>query len=530
MKLKDFIAPLFKWWWLIILSTIIAGGISYIVTRPMALIYQSSAMLLVGHSLDERNPSGSDLALSRQLAQAYTMLVWHQELQQAALDELNKIYPDVHALPNYNATNPVEGPFIQIDVLDTNPKRAQDAANILAEQLIKQSPASDQDQMAFIQSEMNAAQEGIGKANEEIRIKQDELGKLTSAVQIANAQSDLLAVQNKLASLQSYYSSLLNNRRPVNTLSFFNKATFSSEPVSPNKKLIILVATAAGLILSTGMVYLMEFWDRSIKTEEDARRIFEAPVLGFIARIPKTSPNPYTYTVEQPRSPISDAFRSLRANLDFVSIDEPIRTVLITSVDMADGKTTISTNLALSLSQVEKKVVLVDGDLRQSNIYSALEIEEHPGLCDALRDRLAASEVVQTYKNTPLKVISAGSPPPNPTELLASKRLTQMLEDLKLEHDIILVDGSPYLVADSTVLGSKVDGVILIVRPGRTREDAARAVRDQMRRSGARLIGVVFNRVSGKGLQYRYGQYNYSPPEKPTEQNAQSDPKEATDV
>jgi len=453
-------------------------------------------------------------------------LAMHQPLRDATLEALRPL--GITALPNYSAAVPVNTPFVRIEVADTDPTRTQLVADTLAQQLILQGPSSSNEQelerRQFIEGQLDMLQSDIDATNQEIHVKQDELAKLTSAVEIASVQSDLLALRDKLGALQQTYIGLLNTSEPLNILRIVNKANLPTRPIGPNKTLIILVATVAGMGLAAGMAYVVEFWDRSVKNEEDVWRIFGVPVLGTIVEMGRDVANRYTLAADQPRSPAADAMRGLRANLEFASIDEPLRSVLITSVEAGVGKTTVSINLALSLSQIEKKVLLLDGDLRRPNVHNGLQIELQPGLSDALRDRTPAGDVLRNFDNHAVGVITAGSLPPNPTELLASKRMQQLLHDLKEAYDIVVVDSPPYLVTDSAILGARVDGVLLVLRPGRTREDAAQAVKEQLTRSGARLLGVVFNRAGKRGLHYNQYAY-YSSEIKKADQAAKNAPK-----
>lgn len=512
MKLIDYISPLLKWWWMIILATILAAGSSYFITRPMPPIYSAQTTLVVGQVINELNPSGTELVISRQLTEIYANLAMQEPIQESIRQKLN-----LPVLPAYSAAPIPNSPFLEITVTDIDPKRAQLVANELAQQLIQQSPSgiSNSGDQEFIASQLTNLQNEIEETNNQITIKNQELADANSAVQIQDIQSELQALGAKLTSLQTSYTNLLANTQSgaLNTLSIINQADLPITPVGPNKLLIILAASGAGFILSAGVAYLLEFWDRTIQTEDDVNRIFQVPVIGQIATMKNTSSPAYFFN-EFTRSPIADAFRTFRTNIEFMSVDEPLKTLIITSADVGDGKTTIAANLAHCFSQAEKKVLLVDGDMRRPSVHTALDIPDQPGLSNALQNQLLPQDVAFTLNNNDIMVIPAGVLPPNPTELLTSKRMGQLVKKFGEFADVTIIDAPPYLVTDSIVLAPQTDGVVIVLKPGHTREKTAKEMREQLNRSGAKLIGVVFNRVSSTtGIYGKYAAYYSNDPD-----------------
>jgi succinoglycan biosynthesis transport protein ExoP len=221
--------------------------------------------------------------------------------------------------------------------------------------------------------------------------------------------------------------------------------------------------------------------------------------------------NKTTFVADHPRSPISEAFRALRTNIDFASVDEPLKTILLTSPDANDGKTTLAINLAISMAQLERKVVLMDGDLRKPNIHKKLNINNQPGLTDVFRERMNIFDVIRNWKEQRVIVVTSGSIPPNPAELLGSRRMDHILENLEEVVDTVIIDGSPMVVTDAQILASKTSAVILVLRPGQTRDEEARSINEQLKRAGARLIGVIFNRIPRRSSA-SYGNYRHLSP------------------
>jgi len=277
-------------------------------------------------------------------------------------------------------------------------------------------------------------------------------------------------------------------------------------PIRPKPYNNLGIGMAIGLVLSGGIAFLIEYLDDTIKTVDQVSTFLGLPVLGFIAELEHNQEK--AYVSENPRSPVSEAFRTLRTNLGFTSVDKPVKSLLIASVHPSDGKTTIATNLAITISQGGKKVLLVDADLRRPRVHHHLDLSNQKGLSDLFHDQLVLQDVAQVWKNKKLGVITSGGIPPNPADLLASERMAAILDSAGKYADFVVVDAPPFLVADASILAARVDGVLLVLRPGNTQMDAALSSIEQMKRAGANVLGVVFNRIP-RSQPYYYGGYRY---------------------
>jgi len=217
------------------------------------------------------------------------------------------------------------------------------------------------------------------------------------------------------------------------------------------------------------------------------------------------------HVAEQPHSTVTEAFRSLMTNLEFAKAEKPLKTILVTSAAASEGKTTIATNLAIIMAQGGKKVILLDADLRRPKVHAFLDVPNQQGLNDLYREEVELLDTLRPWKDENLTVVTAGSLATNPTGLLGSQKMSQILASLETMADVVIVDGPPFLVADAWVLSAKVDGVMLVIRPGSTHREAVKTVMEQINRSGARVIGVTLNRIPAKQAEY-YGGYWYISP------------------
>ncbi len=345
------------------------------------------------------------------------------------------------------------------------------------------------------------------------------LGKSTQGSAVNDAQ--LTQLQTTLGLYQQIYLNLLNSLESVRlsklqntpSVSQIEPATLPENPIRPLPGLYTLLAGVMGLLLAAGVVFLVEYLDDTIKTSEDIEHLLGLTVLGYVAEVADVDlKKGHLNVAAQPRSPVAEAFRSLRANLEFSGISRPLHTIMLTSAVPGEGKSTVAANLAAIIAQSGKRITLVDADLRRPSIHRFFELTNRTGLTDIFRGRMTVSEVVHTLDDDPnISVITTGSLPPNPTELLGSTKMDEILTELKETQDIVIVDCTPTIVADAQFLAAKVDGVLLIVRPGQTHQDEIRASIQQLRHAGANVLGVVFNRIPQNRSSYYGGYKQYSP-------------------
>jgi len=210
-------------------------------------------------------------------------------------------------------------------------------------------------------------------------------------------------------------------------------------------------------------------------------------------------------TIDSPRSPISEQYRTLRTNIEFSSVDQEYKTMLVTSGSPAEGKSTTAANLAVTFAQQGKKVLLVDADLRKPTVQYTFNLKNVRGLTNVLTKQVTLTDAVQTTEVEYLSILTCGPIPPNPAELLGSSAMTQFIETVKSQYDVVLFDTPPLLaVADAQILANKVDGSILVISSGSTEQEAVRKSKDLLSSAKANLIGAVLNKKKAKDSQYYY--------------------------
>lgn len=296
-------------------------------------------------------------------------------------------------------------------------------------------------------------------------------------------------------------------------------------PFKPNKRLNIVLGIILGLGLGVAVSFLLEFLDDSIKTAEDIERmglvlLGTIPVVKMseIARKMRRDGKSYSkddmekvesklITRFSPKSPISEAYRSLRTNIHFANLDRPNKVILISSSATKEGKSTTAANLAITVAQMGNKTLLLDSDLRRPAIHNFFKLDRSYGLTNYLIGTMTFDEIVKKSDLNNLDIVTCGDIPPNPSEMLASRAMRNFLEEAKNRYDMVILDSPPIIaVTDAAILSTRVDGVIMVVASGFVnRREVQRAI-TLLRNVNARILGVLLN---GLDIKKIYGSYYY---------------------
>ncbi len=315
---------------------------------------------------------------------------------------------------------------------------------------------------------------------------------------------------------------------PLTNISVVERAEVPLKRSGPRTGLNLLIGCMVGLVGGVAVAFLCEYLDTSIRDPREIEAILRVPTLGLVptrsvppahvdGRLLRTgdgAPGAFALVAHQATSSIlAEAFRNLRTSVVYATPDRPPKTMLVTSLQQQDGKTSVSTNCAISLAQLGMgDVLLVDADLRHPNLHGILGVPQTPGLSDLLVGGVGVMEVVRPTRIRGLFVISAGSTPSNPSELLYSPRVTQALAALGERFAHIVIDSPPLLgVSDALVLAPRVEGVILVLRHGHAGRDAAQRAMQMLGSVRARILGVVLNHADARSTAAGYQYYHHEP-------------------
>jgi len=293
-------------------------------------------------------------------------------------------------------------------------------------------------------------------------------------------------------------------------LSIITPAQAPTSPSAPNTRLNLIVGLLGGAILGVGGALLRTKLDDRVRGEADLRDITDVPLLGGITFDQDATKKPLL-TQAKHQSPRAESFRQLRTNLQFANVGGTARTALITSSLPGEGKTTTSINLAIALAQAGQSVCLIDGDLRRPMVGEYLGLDRNAGLTTALLGQTDVGDLIQPWGEDKMYVLTSGQIPPNPSELLGSKGMSDLLLRLEEAFDTVIIDAPPLLpVTDAAVLSQHVGGVLLVIGAQKVqRTDLAKSL-NALEMVGAKLLGVVLNRLPVKGPDaYAYSYYSH---------------------
>jgi len=509
MDIRIYLRGILRWWWLIIISTGIAAAASYYASSQQPRIYQTATTLLVGQVIQKSNPTGQDFATMELLAESYAQIVARQPILQATIDSLGldmnwgtlqgRVY--AYAVPRTQ--------LLSIAVQDESPDRAMAIADEIAYQLILQSPSSPENQARegrsdFVQSQLDDLESRIQTAKARVSELETELANALSARQIQDLQTEISNLEALINSWQVNYSDLLDFLQggdSPNYLTVIEPAQMPYEPVSPNIQLNVLLAAIVGFVVAFCAALLLEYIDDTIKSADDLGATTNMTVLGSVNRIDGKEYRDKLITSLNPFSPVSEAYRILRTNLQFMTFDQPINSIMLTSANPGEGKSVTAANLAVIMAQADLKTIVIDADLRRPTLHKIFQVGNLEGLTDMLRQ--ANFDIESQLKASGidnLQVITSGPLPPNPSELLSSQRMVELMKRLEDIADVVIFDSPPVLaVTDAAVLSSRVNGVILITQAKHTRRGATKEAVQRLEHVGANLLGCVLNQLSGRG-------------------------------
>jgi succinoglycan biosynthesis transport protein ExoP len=501
--ISQYIAMFWHWLWLIILITIITGTVAFFYSRQLTPIYSSRSSILVNEAATSKTNDYNSVLTSERLTRTYSEMLLKQPILNEVIQQ-QKLNLTTTQLAGMISVQPVrDTQLIDINVESPDPNEAARITNSLVDVFSKNIQSLQADRFASSKQNLQAQMSDLEKQITNL----DDLAKSSTDP----AETDRL--EAKITQYRQIYSNLLMSYEQVrlseaqSTSSVVQvepaKPTFT--PIRPRIVLNTILAAMIGMLLTIGAIVAFEALDDTIKTPDDITRHLGLPVLAAIMHISNIQDGK-PITEGHPRSPISEAFRTLRTNVQYTSIDHPIQSILITSPGPEEGKTTVITNLGIVMAQSGRKVTIVDGDLRRPSIHKRFSVSNQLGLSYLfMQPKVVLNGAFQKTRVSGLSVITSGNIPPNPSELLGSQKMRSILETIKDEADIVLIDTPPTLVVtDASVLVPLMDGVVIVIKPGFTKINAAKQTIEQLQRVGANILGVVLNNLELDRSRYGY--------------------------
>ncbi|MDJ0376944.1 polysaccharide biosynthesis tyrosine autokinase [Cryobacterium sp. PH31-L1] len=449
MELRDYIRILRKSWVLIVLSMLVAVAAASAYSILQTPQYGATSKVFVS---TQSSGSTADLAQGNNFSVArvktYSALVTTPIVLLPVIASLDLGITSDELAKKVAASAQLDTSIIEITVTDTDPVRAADSANAISASL-----------ELIVQD-----------------IETPDTADAVSPVKLTRAQ----------------------------------EATVPTVPVSPNVPLNIALGVLVGLALGVGIAVLRETLETRIRNTRDVEQLTDLPILGGIVFDPKAKDRPLIVHVD-PRSPRAESFRTLRTNLQFLDVGRVDRAFVVTSSIESEGKSTTGANLAIALADAGSRVLLVDADLRRPKVAEYMDVEGAVGLTDVLIGRADLADVIQPWGRSKLFVLPAGHVPPNPSELLGSTRMTQLIAEFNRTFDFVIFDAPPLLpVTDAAILAKNVGGALVVVAAGRTHKNQLTGAIAALNNVGAPISGLVLTMLPTSGPDaYGYGHYGY---------------------
>jgi len=461
LNFQDFL-KLLRTRWVTIVITIVAAGIGAVASSLLTTpLYQASTRLFV--STTTASASASDSYQGNRLSQervvSYAELLMGQTVAQRTIDKLGLDITADELRESVKATAKPDTVLIDVSVLNASPVEARDIANTLS------------DEFVILARELETPEDGS---------------------------------------------------RPDARVVVEQRAALPTDPIVPKTARNIAIGLAIGVLLGVGLAVIRELLENTIKSRETLEAVTGTGIVGSIP-LDKDRRKTPAISFDKDSSSIAEAFRKLRTNLQFLAVDNPPRVIVVSSSMPNEGKTTTAINVALALAEAEHNVVLVDGDMRRPMLHTYLDLVGQVGFSTVLSGKATLTEVLQKTSFPGLTVLTAGTVPPNPSELLGSMAAKKLLIELRAQFDYVIVDTSPLLaVTDAALLAASADGVLIMARFGQTKRDQLAHAVGSLNDVGASLLGTVFTMTPARGdssYSYAYGYYGEAPHKRGSHKN-----------
>lgn len=547
----DYLGLLLRRRWVIAGTTLVCFFSSLAILSVQVPTYLASALVLIERERDSaaNTPSAGAIERSRddyfltqfRLLRSYTLMeTLHRKLDLSKDPE----FADPNGVIKLQAAvsvQPVIGTrLVNVGIVSQSPQRAMDISNALANLFVAQNL---ENQLYLSQEILKTLQTGAAggrqayemlpslvnnKLIQDIKSQEAELlGQIAEASQrytekhpavqtLRTSHSILKArLDSEIDKAVSGLKTELSGQLRANNARVVDPARLPMVPIKPNRRLFTFGGLLGGLGFGILVAFILEFIDQTIRSQEQVERDLKQSFLAFIPfATPPKGVKSYSDLLAPTQSLSSEAFRNLRTMVDFAHVSAVSGPVLVTSTVQEEGKSHVSTNLAVAYSQLHPRVLLIDGDLRRPSLHRKFQISAERGLSNFLasaEDLEGLESLIQQTDVPNLKILPCGPRPPNPSELLNTPRVSALLSWASERFDRVIVDCPPiFPVSDTVLWGRHVRHAIFVVRYGKTRIPAVKEATRRLDVSGIKNLGVVINAATAGGLAYAsYGHYNY---------------------
>lgn len=528
MEFQQYVSVVKRRIWLILLMMLFASGGAAAYTLVKTTTYQSTSTLLLNPAVPSELIPYLQVQAASSLADSYGEYMRSEAFAALVSKELGYSL-DAEELKAILSTRLVPNTmFFKISAQSSDPAQAQAIASTATRIFIssnngQQVNQKQVDDNSKLRDNLQADLDYYSKEEQSYIGQINALDSQTQSqqrdAQISTLRSQLLQVQSAKADTLKAMTQLTPTANQQPNAIVVDDA-LPALPMSNHTIELTLLAMLAALILGIALALGLEYVDYTIHSPEQMDELLKIPAMGVIAefkgaargrRGERDKKSKQTLiTLSQPHSPFSEAYRTIRTNLQFSGVDSPLRVVLVTSAAPGEGKSVTAANLAVVMAQAGNRVVLIDADLRRPSQHRLFGLENSTGLTNLiLNPSSAPAELVHSIPDVPnLSVITSGPLPPNPAELLNSRYTERIIALMRNRTDVVIIDSPPAIaVTDSLVLARYADAAVLVVQAGRTRRDIAQKLCASLATAGVRVVAPVLNRTSSGDLKGYYYDY-----------------------
>lgn len=447
MDIHGLMRALRKYWWIVVVTIFIALGAGIATTLLTPSQYASNVTFFVRTPAEQIGGAYQGDQFAQKRVNSYVQLMESRRLADLILEDTQLNLDVSQLVGKISAKGDLNTVLLTATVTDTSPQRSLDISKSLSDQFVR----------------------------------------LVSTLETAPG-----------------------SKTPSVTIEVTSSATLDPQPVAPRPLLNLALSVVAGAALGVILVVAKDSFDTNLRSSAALQELTGQAVLATIPLDDAAKASPLI-TDANARTARAEAYRQLRTNLQFVHVDQPAKIVVVTSSVAQEGKSSTATNMAATFSQAGRRVLLIDGDLRRPKVAEYLGLEQGVGLTNVLAGQVPVHDVIQTWGRGGLSVLTCGSIPPNPSELLNSESMKDLLNSLRETFDLVIIDTPPLLpVTDAAIAAANADGAILVVRHGKTSRHQVTGALNALAAVDATLFGTVLNMVPKSGAdKHSYYRGNY---------------------
>ncbi|MBK8985779.1 MAG: polysaccharide biosynthesis tyrosine autokinase [Chloroflexi bacterium] len=507
MEIRQYIAVLWRWWWLIVMGALAAGAASFLISRAQDPVYEATSILFISEGAANTSTDFSSLQYSERLAQSYVQRLTNYEVLAQAITNLGISLEPGDLKKNTRVSLLNNSQLISLNVEHTDPRIAALLANEIPTVFAERNQAIQLERYA--NSKANLESELLDLRAELTGID----AALAEAQRNGAAQATIDRLSNQSIQLRDTHTRILQNFEDIrvaeasslNNIIIDEYARIPDVTVRPRTVTNTLLALIVGGMVAVGAIFLIEYLDDTIADPTSVEQSVGLALLGNISRMQAPEGENCLVMIHEPRSPTAEAYRQLRTNVQYVGVIHELRTMLVTSANMAEGKSTTASNLAVALAQAGHRTLLVDADLRRPSLHRLFDLTNHEGLTNLLLNPDGNDTYFQETNVPDLRVLTSGPLPPFPAELIASERMTRLVAVLAEQADYVIFDSPPVLVVTDAVLLSQItDTTLIVVEAGRTRTQALVDSVQQITAVNGHIAGVLLNKIDARRGNYYY--------------------------